>query len=116
MDDLPAIAESVENNTDEIKTATEENNANETESPAEKSGKSEPKVQLDSIDKLTAIDKIDFTFTVSDSFAGEITERVADIGEEVKGILNHYIRGTAQYQYYILTLSGAKGASLALES
>ena len=109
VDDLPAIAESVENNTDEIKTATEENNANETESPAEKSGKSEPKVQLDSIDKLTAIDKIDFTFTVSDSFAGEITERVADIGEEVKGTLNHYIRGTAQYQYHILTLSGAKG-------
>ena len=28
VDDLPAIAESVENNTDEIKTATEENNAN----------------------------------------------------------------------------------------
>lgn len=62
------------------------------------------KVHLDSLEKLTLVDKIEFDFTVDSSFEGIITNEVADTGKTVNGKLEHYISGNKDY--YILTLKG----------
>ena len=65
------------------------------------------KVHLRSVQTLTNIDKIDFTFTVSTDFEGIITNNVANVGSNVVGCLEHFSSGSSDY--YILSLNGNKG-------
>ena len=65
---------------------------------------SSTKVHLDSLEKLTLVDKIEFDFTVDSSFEGIITNEVADTGKTVNGELEHYTLGSSDY--YTLTLGG----------
>lgn len=53
-------------------------------------------------------DVLEFSFTITEDFEGEVVDRVGNVGETAKARLEYYDEGNSEH-YYLLYLSGTKG-------